>query len=603
MPRLWIATIATVVAALGLAPAAAQATVTSSSITSWTSSETGTPANSQYLISLDNPPNQTTLTVKGSAPGALNTDRIDIVCYFGASSPSDPVLVGNVPVVNQGFNVTTSLRPIAGHACRLRAVPTGDEGAVSDVPTYAGPQVAVSEAASLAVSNKQYDFFVNPMTFTSNAAWSTPGSCGPAIAPLDSSFGHGNFAINCVGSLLGSDLPANGSRSEVRVDGQDAYDAASAQAVFKGSEDLGANFPVPKVSVNSDPTTGLADSQTTEGWVVCSSAVSYPPTFTTCPHFSPSGVQLQRNIATSDGGLVVTMTDTWSSTDAHAHSLDLLYDDVVGLNTSSAQRGYEFPGQSTFSAYGQGASLPGPGAGPGSIFVRSNVAASDGDPSEAAGAITFATPPSGFTFAGNNEFEEHRVLQVPAAGTTSVTYIYSTGGTVAQAKSLALDAQDHVQPLAVSVTSPASGAITSIPSVTVTGTASSGSGISSVVVAGMSVPVGAGGGWSAIVPLAPGPNTINVLATDTAGATAQGQLTVIYQPPATPPARCKVPRTKGMKLAAAKKALRRAHCGIGRVKHVRSNKMARGRVTSTRPGVGRRFPAGHKIKLFVSKGA
>ncbi|MBV9414858.1 MAG: PASTA domain-containing protein, partial [Solirubrobacterales bacterium] len=435
--------------------------------------------------------------------------------------------------------------------------------------------------------------------------WRTPGSCGPAIAPLDSSFGQANAAINCAGSLLGSNLPVGGSRSEVQIDGQDAYDAASAQAVFSGGEDLGANFPVPRVSVNSDPGNGLAQSQTVEGWVVCSSPVSYPPTSTTCPTFAPAGVQLHRDIATSDGGLVVTMTDTWSSTDARAHSLDLLYDDIVGLTAFSTQRGYEFPGQSAFTAYGQGASLPAPGPGPGSILVRSNLAAADGDPSEAAGAITFATPPSGFTFVGNNEFEEHRILQVPAGGSTSVTYIYSSAFAIAQARALALTAQDHLQPLAVSVTSPANGATTSTPSATVTGTATAGSGISSVLVAGQTVPVGPGGAWSATVPLAPGPNTISVLATDGAGATAQGQLGVIYQLPAPPlpAARCKVPRTKGMKLSAAEKALRRAHCRVGRIKRVRSKKIARGRVTSTKPGVGRRFPAGHKVEIFLSKGA
>ena len=591
------------VAALGLAPAAAQATVTSSQITSWTSSEPGTQPNNPYLISYDNVP--TTLSVSGSAEG---TGTVDIVCYFGSpANLQDAVLQGAVPVTGGTFstyNPQPHLSKIAGHACRLRAVPTGDEGALTDVPTYAGPKVAVSEVLSFAVGNKQNDVFVNPMTFTSNDAWNTAGSCGPAIALLDSSFGHSNLAINCVGSLLGSDRPVGATRSEVQVDGQDAYDAASAQAVFNGTEDLGANFPVPTVSVVSDPRDGLATSSSTEGWVVCSSVVSYPPTSTTCPHFTSAGIQLQRNVATSDGGLVVTMTDTWSSTDGRAHALDLLYDDVVGLSTSSAQRGYEFPGQSAFSAYGKGASLPAPGPGPGSILVRSNLAASDGDPSEAAGAITFATPLSGFTFVGNNEFEEHRVIQVLAGGSTSVTYIYSTAYTVGQARSLALVAQDRLQPMAVSVTSPGNGATTSTPAVTVTGTATAGSGMRSLSVAGQAVPVGSDGTWSATVPLAPGPNAISLRATDGAGATAQGQLSVIYQPPLPPPPpRCKVPRTKGMKLPAAEKALRRGHCRVGRIKHVRSKKIGRGRVTSTKPGVGRRFAAGHKIEIFVSKGA
>ena len=102
MSRLWIATIATVAAALGVAPAAAEATVTSSQITSWTSSEAGTPANSQYLISLDNPPNATKLTVAGRTNGGSG-DHVDIVCYFGAPPiQPPPTLVGNLPVQADG---------------------------------------------------------------------------------------------------------------------------------------------------------------------------------------------------------------------------------------------------------------------------------------------------------------------------------------------------------------------------------------------------------------------------------------------------------------------------------------------------------------------
>ncbi len=106
-----------------------------------------------------------------------------------------------------------------------------------------------------------------------------------------------------------------------------------------------------------------------------------------------SGVQLHRDITTSDGGRVVTMTDTWSSTDGNAHSLDLLYDDSVGVLTEppDGERGYEFPGQTAFSTYPAGDTLPGPSSAPGSILVRSNVTAPDGDPNEADGAITFGS--------------------------------------------------------------------------------------------------------------------------------------------------------------------------------------------------------------------
>jgi hypothetical protein len=180
---------------------------------------------------------------------------------------------------------------------------------------------------------------------------------------------------------------------------------------------------------------------------------------------------------------------------------------------------------------------------------------------------------------------------------------------------LALAAQDQIQPPVLGITSPANGATTVAPAVTLAGTTSAGSGITSLTVAGQTVPVASDGSWSTTVPLNPGANTITALATDGAGATRQAQVTVVYQPPApisassAPPppptpvlVKCRVPRVKGMKLRAAEKALRKAHCRVGKVKHVRSRKLARGRVMSTRPHPHRRLPAGTKIELFVSRG-
>jgi hypothetical protein len=602
LPRHWIGAFAITVAfaALGVVPAIAQATVTSSQINTWTSSESGTPANSTYLISYDN--QSTTLTVSGTATGG--SGNVDVVCYFGSgASLSDAVLKTNVQVVDGAFTASGSMRSIAGHACRLRAIPTGDESS-DDESLFAGPQIAVSEAGlpSGAVDGNPYDFYVVAATLTGSAAWDSAGSCGPYAAPFDSSFGQGNFAIDCMGSLLGANLPAGATRSEVQVDGQNAYDAASMHALFGGSD-----FPALTATVTQNPTDGDVSSQSTEGWDVCSEPVLYGAS---CPAFAPAGVQLERTITTSDGGLVVTMTDTWSSTDGEAHSLDLLYDDYVGLKSSNAQRGYELPGQTSFSAYQAGATVPQPGGGPGSILVRTNLAAPDGDTAEAAGAITFSSPPTGFEFISNNELEEHQVLEVPAGGSVSLSYVYSTAYTVAQVQALALAAQDGFQAPAIAITSPTDGTTVSNATVGLTGIASAGSGITSLSVAGQTIPVAPGGMWSAQVALSPGPNTITALATDGAGATVQSEVTVVYTPPPPPPPPpapavvvCKVPRIKGMKLAAAERALREAHCRVGRIRHEVSKKVGKGRAVSTSPPVGRRLAAGSKVELWVSKGS
>jgi len=628
MPGLRIAAIVTAVVVLAVVPAAAHATVEQSQITGWTSSEPGTPANDPYLISYDNA--GTTLSVSGAAVGMSS---IDVVCYFGAA-PTEARLAASVAVHNGTFSTgPETLKPIAGHACRLRAIPAGTETS-AESNSFSGPQLAISEAAlplttpsgSGINQNTPYNFYLNDVTFSGFAVWSAVGTppkslnpfiaCGgPEIAPINSSFDIGNFAIDCAGSLLSDDLGAFGGRSEVQIDGRNAYDPAAAESLFgaAGANPSSENIPgFPKTlatSVQWDPATGLMSSQTSEPLVECDSPNNFEsPTFASCPSFVDSGVRLQRDVTTSDGGRVVTVSDTWSSTDGNAHSVDLLYDNAIGVSgDGDGDRGYEFPGQTGFSQYATGNTVPGPASAPGTILVRTNVTAPDGDPNEAVGAITFGTAPSGFAFTSNGDFEEHNVVAVPGGGSATLSHIYSVGYSVADVTSMASAAQDQFTTPSVVIASPADGMTTSSPTVTLSGTASAGSGVASLVVSGQQVPVAADGSWTAQVPLTPGTNTITALATAGSGATAQAHITVIYTPPSPsppPPAsvKCRVPRLKGKKLSAAKRALHQAHCRVGKIKRVKSRTMRTGRVMSASPSAGHRFPAGHKVELFVSKG-
>jgi beta-lactam-binding protein with PASTA domain len=58
-----------------------------------------------------------------------------------------------------------------------------------------------------------------------------------------------------------------------------------------------------------------------------------------------------------------------------------------------------------------------------------------------------------------------------------------------------------------------------------------------------------------------------------------------------------------MTLHAAERALRRANCKVGKIKHVSSKKVRKGHVMSTSPPAGRRLAVGAKVALSVSKGA
>ena len=631
MRRLLIAVFATVTVALGLVPAVAQATVSQSQITSWASSQQGAPANDPYLIYYDNPP-APTLTVSGTATAAPG-DRVDIVCFYGPG-PTAVTLASNVAVTGGSFTASgLSFKALAGHACRLRAVPHGSS---ADSGAYAGPQLAVSEAESVAIGSgpnagEPFDFYVNSVTLTGSTAWSAPGTpspnginpnaCGGAVlSPMDSSFNVSkNPAIDCAGALLSDDLGAWGGRSEVQVDGRNAYDAAAAQGLFGASQTL-EGFPSLSTSAQFDPTTGLISTTSQESWSACNGANAEVPTLTSCPSFAPTGVQLQRMTSSSDGGRVVTQTDTWSSTDNAPHLVDLLYDDTIGLR-SSVFRGYQFPGESGFSTHVPGDSVLGPSVAPGSILVHTNLSASDGDPAESFGAIRYSSAPSGFRFAAfpppapanppSYEFEENQVLQVPATGSTSLTYIYSTDYALSSAQALALAAQTQLPHPSITISPPAGGMTVSSPGITLTGTATAKAGIKSLVVAGKAVPVAPDGSWSATVGLQLGPNTISMVATDDFGDTTTTVETVVYTPPPVAPAAlvtptplvaCHVPRIKGMKLRAAEKALRRVHCRVGKIKHVKSRNVAPGRVMNSTPRAGRNRPAGAKIELFVSKG-
>jgi hypothetical protein len=92
---------------------------------------------------------------------------------------------------------------------------------------------------------------------------------------------------------------------------------------------------------------------------------------------------------------------------------------------------------------------------------------------------------------------------------------------------------------------------------------------------------------------------------DPHAAQMKGSFTVgSAQPPPPPPppaARCKVPKVVGKKLPAAKRAITRARCRVGRVRKARSRR-ARGRVVSQSPRAGVSRPRGTRVNLIVSRG-
>jgi hypothetical protein len=70
----------------------------------------------------------------------------------------------------------------------------------------------------------------------------------------------------------------------------------------------------------------------------------------------------------------------------------------------------------------------------------------------------------------------------------------------------------------------------------------------------------------------------------------------------TPAVHCLVPKLKGLTLSAAKQKLKRAGCGVGKVKHRKSSSVHKGRLISSSPGKGSERSAGTKVALVISSG-
>lgn len=512
--------------------ASAQATITGSSIT--------TPADGSLLFqNQDTSPNQM-FTVSGTISGSVG-DLYEIDCYQGGTSyASYRGQTGKgIPLTSSHFSVSVPQDAFATDSCELLAVPYN--APPSSLAGYTGPRVGFSMFQTYTVSSganqgKTDGFYFTDATPTGNTGIDGIDSCGPFTYPLDgtSAMNAGLYLIDCGGSLFGSrnDFFTNPTtedltRSEILVDGHNAYGSNSAQDLFSGSSAL-SGFPALTARVDSFNTSN-GDAQTTESepLVRCSPSNAYAATSSSCTAFAPTGVRITRVTSYTNGGRVATVSDTYSSTDGASHSIDLLYETDLYDSTG----GWELPGQSSFAQHKTGDTGAAPASAPGTVYVIDNAKAG---PSLAnpVGALTFATPYLQATFdntlwSGSNEesglFHYQRTV-LPSAPVT-ITWSYATGTTLSEVQAYALAARTSMASPAVGVSSPKSRSVVNTTPVTVKGTASAPSGVQRVVVNGVAAAM-SGARWSAAVPLRFGKNTITVTATSMDGTSSQSSETV-----------------------------------------------------------------------------
>ncbi|MDE3069577.1 MAG: hypothetical protein KGJ43_02485, partial [Acidobacteriota bacterium] len=322
---------------------------------------------------------------------------------------------------------------------------------------------------------------------------------------------------------------AGPTRSDVRVDGVDAFLPASIPSLFTGAEDL-AGFPALTYRVSRDPATGNVAMEEGEPLVRCAPGGAFPPTAESCTSLVPTGVSAYLHISQGSSGRLSSVTQYFESTDGRAHQLDLLEENE--FFTPSEDGRLEFPwlagGFAPYLTPGQ--VLGSPPAGPSTFYVKASAAEGP------QGAVTMASAPSAETVAGTtaNGTGASRIQlayqrTVPAGQYVALGFTYADGFALPEAEAAAAAAQAAYVPR-VAIAAPATGTTSATSPVTVSGTASDPSGLASLIVAGQSVSVGAGGAWSAAVPLVAAGNTITATATNIFGNSAQAQVQVVYAP-------------------------------------------------------------------------
>jgi hypothetical protein len=493
------------------------------------------PADPYFVLDLG----QTqTVTIAGTT-NVDDTDNVNIDCYRddGASGMEVATVAANVTVTNGTFSATVPIADLntgtgnASQLCRLRAVDTNGPAPTTGLNAFTGPRIAYSYLTGY----DTYDFYLFEQQLTGADDYLSLSGCGLDESYIDDATGayagHGFYCNDWVTAPAASDA----SESGITVDGKPAY---APNTAYDANNSAAGKPHVTIDSATQNPTNGDLTLVETEPIVFCQGN----PTVANvagCATFIPAGVQDVRTFTQTDDAHVVIAHDVFSSTDGTAHDVDLLLENDQAFGTTSGvNQDYLFPGQSSWVQTSGGESETVPADSMGTIYVR-NVNVPDGSESDPLGAITYFQAPSGplaFTThsgQGNAIFDAPDHLSVPASGSATLDYAYSTDTTADALNSDVANSKDAVIPPAVTITAPAGGTTVSITPVTVSGAASAGSGVQGLTVDGSPATVANDGSWTTSLTPVVGAQTITVTVTSQAGNTASANETFTYTPPAS----------------------------------------------------------------------
>lgn len=585
-PAIRLAAGAALAAALlfGLAAPAAQAAITVSHVRS--------PADPSFFVVTSNASTQT-LPISGTTSGGNpTTDKLDVRCYAAKTSFR---VAHNVPLTSSGsFSVAAvKLNPTLQQTCRLRAVPANTTP--SDVTPYDGPVIGVGEYTESSVSGgpnngKIYDYALDAQQLTAAFDYQSLGDCGLNDGFLyDSTFANTTVTYACNAGLQGQDTSKSPTRSQIQVDGANAYTSASAFLINSNA----AGLPVVANTYAVDTATGNFVLRETAPLVKCSTP-AYPPTTSSCSSFASTGVTDNRTITQDHDGHISWISDSFTSKDEKSHSLDLLWTNgqrFWGPSGNSAQLEYQFPGRSDWATHAVGDSVMLPGK-PGTVLVRMHGAA-DGDKATGQGAIVYDRPAIAAKFDSVqtvvSRFTLHQAGTVPAGGSTRFRFAYVQDYLAANVASLAKTARiAFLNAIVVSKSGRGKGKIMSAPG-----------GLS----CGRHCTHGYPYGTTVTLKAKPAKGSRFVRWSGACKGAKKCRITVtgdekigakfVLRP-------CVVPNVVGRSLQAAKRAIRNRFCSVGTVRPAPSASVG-GVVISQRPERGRRLKPDAKVDLVVGR--
>ena len=447
---------------LALGAPNAVAAVTSSTVTA--------PASGTFFQqntdNLSDPAHQITIT--GTTQNDGTAGNVDLVCTARNADGS----TSGIPIeFNVAVDSTTGkfsfsdAAPAIERPCVIRAVPAGG-GIPADLTPFTGPTVAAGDFDTTTVPSgpnqgSTYDFFDNDAQFSGDADYESVAGGGLFDAwPVDPS-----TLVEGADLFFSDDYlsDANSDRSDIEVDGAAAYAPAAAEPLLALMGSQFSGLPAVTFSQSQDPTTGDVTIHESEPLVQCAPApATYPATGSSCKSFASTGVRFDRTIVQNQAGRQAQITDTYTSVDGKAHTIDLRY----GQDFQTATAGFNFPwvDGKTFNTHVSGDTVPAPPSAPVSIFVDWDKNTVDGSQSSAQGAITFAEKPTALNFVphgvfGNTHLDVSYTRAIVAGGSATLKTTYSWAFTNADAQSLAriAEQQDAIAP---TVTTGAATAIT-----------------------------------------------------------------------------------------------------------------------------------------------